>query len=333
MPARKPKHDPQPALFADFDTPLVALAPRARTFAPLAATLPAHVRVGTSSWTFPSWETIVYDRKYAQDALTYEGLAAYSSHPLFRTVGLDRTFYRPMSADDLALLAARVPAHFRFLVKAHGDITRPPQPGETASKFLDIAWTRDQVLAPSVQGLQSKLGVILFQFPPIDLRPASFTGGIDAFIDQLAAFLASLPASVPCAVEVRNRELLSNQHRDRYNAAIRQAGVEHCYSGHPSMPTIGTQLDLIAPAPVSPAPVTCRWLLHPSQRYEEAKDRYFPFHALKDEDPGTRAEITRLARVAGSLARDILIIVNNKAEGSAPISIEQLATQIASDRA
>lgn len=326
MPPRKPKQNPQPPLFADFDVPAVALAPRARSLEPLGAKLPAHVRLGTSSWTFPSWEGLVYDRKYAQDDLTYEGLAAYAKHPLFRTVGLDRTFYRPMSVDDMGLLAARVPDHFRFLVKAHGEVTRPPVPGEP-SKFLDIAWTRDQILSPAAQGLGGKLGVVLFQFPPMDLRPASFAGGVDAFIDQLAAFLASLPPTVPCAVEVRNRELLSNQHKLRYIAALRQAGVDHCYTGHPSMPTIGTQLDLI-PLGSLRTPVACRWLLHPTQRYEEAKDRYFPFHDLKDEDPGTRSEISRLANMAASLSRDILVIVNNKAEGSAPTSVEQLAMRI-----
>lgn len=326
MPPRKPKHNPQPALFADFDVPAVALSPRAQQLASLGARVPANVRLGTSSWTFPSWEGLVYDRKYAQDDLTYEGLAAYGKHPLFRTVGLDRTFYRPMSSQDMALLAARVPDDFRFLVKAHGDVTRPPQPGEP-SKFLDIAWTRDQILAPAVEGLGGKLGVILFQFPPMDLRPAAFAGGIDAFLDQLAAFLASLPPTAPCAVEVRNRELLSNQHKPRYITALRQAGVDHCYTGHPSMPTIGTQLDLL-PLASARTPVACRWLLHPTQRYEEAKDRYFPFHELKDEDPGARSEITRLAGAAASMSRDILVIVNNKAEGSAPTSIEQLAMQI-----
>jgi uncharacterized protein YecE (DUF72 family) len=329
MPARKPKHNPQPALFADFDTPQVSLASHARSLQPLAEKLPTSIRLGTSSWTFPSWENLVYDRKHTADTLVLEGLAAYATHPLFRSVGLDRTFYRPMSTEDLAALAARVPPHFRFLVKAHGEVTRPPQPGESNSKFLDIAWTRDQILAPAAQGLAQKLGVILFQFPPMDLRPANFSGGIDAFLDQLANFLASLPPALPCAVEIRNRELLSNQHRSRYTTALRQAGVEHCYTGHPTMPTIGTQLDLIPPQPSSsPAPLTCRWLLHPSQRYQEAKDRYFPFQELKDEDPGTRAEITKLATLAQSLSRDILIIANNKAEGSAPLTLEHLAMQI-----
>lgn len=332
MPARKPKHDPQAALFADFDTPVVSLAARVAGLRELGEKLPASVRMGTSSWTFPSWEGLVYDRKYGQDDLTYEGLSAYARHPLFRGVGLDRTFYRPMLTEDMAQLAERVPGTFRFLVKAHGEVTRPPETGESGSKFLDIAWTRDQVLGPAVQGLKGKLGVVLFQFPPMDLRPSRFAGGIEAFIDQLAAFLASLPTAgggeaVPCAVEVRNRELLSNQHRERYVGALRQAGVEHCYSGHPSMPTVGTQLEMI-PLVASRGPVTCRWLLHPSQRYEEARDKYFPFHELRDEDPGTRGEIAKLVMAAQGLSRDVLTIVNNKAEGSAPMSIEQLAMQI-----
>jgi uncharacterized protein YecE (DUF72 family) len=320
-------------LFDDAFVPRVELCAHARTLQTLSEKLPATLAMGTSSWTFPTWDGLVYDKKYSQEALVHEGLRAYASHPLFRTVGLDRTFYRPMQAQEMREIADAVPAGFRFLVKAHGEVTKPHAPGSKTGHgtFLDIAWTRDQVLAPAVEGLRKKLGVVLFQFPTIDLRPARFSGGIDAFLDQLAAFLASLPANVPCAVEVRNRELLSNQHREKYVLALRQAGVEHCYSGHPSMPTIGTQMELVPPrasAGNTGPPITCRWLLHASRAYEEAKDAYYPFQSLADPDEATRAEIARLSAVATAMSRDILVVVNNKAEGSAPLSIEQLALAI-----
>jgi uncharacterized protein YecE (DUF72 family) len=319
-------------LFDDAFVPRVELCAHARSLQPLSEKLPSTLAMGTSSWTFPTWEGLVYDKKYSQEALVREGLRAYASHPLFRTVGLDRTFYRPMQAAEMREIADAVPAGFRFLVKAHGDVTKPHAPGSQAGhgKFLDIAWTRDQVLAPAAQGLGTKLGVVLFQFPTIDLRPSRFSGGIEAFIDQLAAFLASLPSRVPCAVEVRNRELLSNQHREKYVLALRQAGVEHCYSGHPSMPTVGTQMELVPPLASNGAatPITCRWLLHASRAYEEAKDIHYPFQSLADADEATRAEIARLAVLAQSMSRDVLVVVNNKAEGSAPLSIEQLALAI-----
>src|SRR4029077_132259 len=60
----------------------------------LAARIPAHVRFGTSSWTFPAWRSLVY-------VDTHDSLEEYARHPLFRTVGIDRTFYAPISAHDL----------------------------------------------------------------------------------------------------------------------------------------------------------------------------------------------------------------------------------------
>lgn len=62
----------------------------------LAAALPRLVHLGTSSWTFPSWKGLVWDGDYSDTQLSKHGLAAYAQHPLFRTVTLDRTFYRPL---------------------------------------------------------------------------------------------------------------------------------------------------------------------------------------------------------------------------------------------
>src|SRR5512143_109764 len=75
-----------------------AVSDAART---LAARLPADVRLGTSSWSFPGWRGIVWDRDASPALLAREGLAAYARHPLLRTVGLDRTYYAPMTAAAL----------------------------------------------------------------------------------------------------------------------------------------------------------------------------------------------------------------------------------------
>ena len=62
--------------------------------AQLAARLRPNLRLGTSSWSFPGWEGIVYDRRVSNARLAKEGLAAYAAHPLFRTVGVDRASTR-----------------------------------------------------------------------------------------------------------------------------------------------------------------------------------------------------------------------------------------------
>ena len=75
-----------------------------------------------------------------------------------------------------------------------------------------------------------------------------------------------------------------------------------------------------------------RWLLHPGATYEAARRRYAPFDRLVDPDPNVRGEIATAALDALESGREALIIVNNKAEGSAPLGIVALARHMASQR-
>ena len=72
-----------------------------------------------------------------------------------------------------------------------------------------------------------------------------------------------------------------------------------------------------------------RWLLAPGKGYEEARAAYAPFDRLVDPDVATRERIVTLARNALARGREVLIIVNNKAEGSAPCSVVELARAFA----
>ena len=72
-----------------------------------------------------------------------------------------------------------------------------------------------------------------------------------------------------------------------------------------------------------------RWMLHPGQTYDGARVRYEPFHRLVDEDPGARADVARLVRDALRAGTPAYVIANNKAEGSAPLTLVALARQIA----
>ena len=62
--------------------------------------------------------------------------------------------------------------------------------------------------------------------------------------------------------------------------------------------------------------------------YRAAKQRYEPFDKLVDEDPETRAVLARMAVRAFKAGRRIWITANNKAEGSAPLSLVKLAEEV-----
>ena len=91
----------------------------------VAAALPPGIHLGTSSWSFPTWQGSVYAEIYDESRLAREGLRAYAQHPLLRSVGIDRTYYAPIPASDFASYASQVPQAFRFLVKAPAQCTSP----------------------------------------------------------------------------------------------------------------------------------------------------------------------------------------------------------------
>jgi uncharacterized protein YecE (DUF72 family) len=290
----------------------------------VAASLPSGLRLGTSSWSFPGWEGIVYDRSATAASLARSGLAAYARHPLFRTVGLDRTYYRPISAEVFREYAEEVPDDFRFLVKASRRITSlsdPDAPGRRTPNpdFLDPGYAIREVVGPAVQGLGRLLGPILFQFSP---GPASEFGGQRGFAARLDRFLEALPTGPLYAVEVRTPGLLGQA----YAEVLERHGASHGYVIHPTMPPVERQTTLIAPH-YQPALVV-RWMLGGGQAYEAARDRYDPFDRLVDEDPVSRHAVAVAVLDALIAEREAFVIANNKAEGSAPLTLERLAEHV-----
>ena len=284
---------------------------------------PQGLYLGTSSWTFPGWNGLVYDRPSTREELTYDGLAAYAKSPLFRTVCIDRGFYAPISIKDFQRYAASVPDYFRFVVKADGALTkRALKDGEhwVANKqFLDHNYANEEVIGPYVEGLDRKAGLLVFQFPPLG---AEYVRKPQHFADRLQRFLSDLPKGPRYAVEIRDAFLMGPW----FSRAIRETESHVCHSLHPRMPPIGKQRDLTAAA--SSGPLIVRWNLHPTQLYDGALNRYAPFDRIVDEDRPTRLALARLARETLASKRDVFVIANNKAEGSAPLTALALARAI-----
>lgn len=287
----------------------------------LAEALPAAVRLGTSSWSFPGWEGIVYDRAASLTVLARWGLEAYARHPLLRTVGVDRAWYQPLEAREWRRLAAMTDGDFRFLVKADRRLTAP---GEVP--FLDPAWAEDVVLGPLREGLGHRAGPVLFQFPPF---PAAAAGGPRRFAERLYRFLdglsphdSTLGGAFP-AVEIRTPGLLTPD----YAAALAHGGAVHGHVVHPRSAPLADQLDLLPPGEARPLVV--RWMLRPDLGYEEARDLYRPFDRLAGEDPRTRQRVAAAVAAAVGGGGDAWVVVNNKAEGSSPLSVFALARAVA----
>lgn len=310
----------QPELFSSGPAAPVDVSPRAADLAPLAARLPEGLRLGTSSWTFPGWSELVYDREASPGVLASHGLAAYARHPLLTCVGLDRTYYGPMPVSALRQYREQTPAGFRFVVKADRRLLFPGGPGSDPEVFLNPGWARDQVAGPLHEGLGNKLAAILYQFPPMT---PSAVGGPRPFAERLYRFLAALPGTAPAVVEIRTSALLT----DDYASALQHAGACHGYVVHPEMPDLGVQA--LRVPPVEGGTAVIRWMLQPGYRYPEAREAWAPFSSIQAPDPVSRGHVARLARAALGAGAQALIVVNNKAEGCSPLSVQALARDLA----
>lgn len=339
--------DPSDSLFDDDPvprgSPAVAAAQPDETLVRLGRRLPASVFLGTSSWSFPGWQGIVYGGAYSETQLARSGLEAYSQHPLLRAVGIDRSYYQPLSATDYARYARQVPAGFRFVVKAPARVTDAMLRSERGTPttvnpdFLDPAIALDEFVRPALDGLGLHAGPLLFQFPAL---AAEWTTGSAAHetIDRIGAFLSSLPhdaeESPPIyAVELRNAELLT----PRLVRALRAAGARLTIGIHTRMPAAARQAAALRALDSTDddgqdwqlrGPLVARWNLGAGQRYDDARQRYAPFNRIIDPDIVTRGTLAHLVHVTLRSGQPSFIIANNKAEGSAPLSLIELARAI-----
>ncbi|HEY2022797.1 DUF72 domain-containing protein [Paraburkholderia sp.] len=310
----------------------VLAAPPSPELLELAAQLPPHVHLGTSTWSFPGWNGIVYGDDYSNSKLSREGLTAYGAHPLLKTVSIDRSFYQALTVTDYLRYAQQVPGHFRFIVKAPMTITGATvraERGEPVSLnpcFLNAQMAIDDFVTPCVEGLGAKAGALVFQFSPL---PDQMLAQPAALIERLGEFFAALPAlpdGCCYAVEIRDASLLT----PRFIRMLKSAGVRYCVGIHARMPDPLRQAAALALLDGEPAgPLIVRWSLHGGFKYEQAKAKYEPFNRLVDEDPATRASLAELAARYALAGQPVMIAVNNKAEGSAPLSCVKLAQAIA----
>jgi uncharacterized protein YecE (DUF72 family) len=142
-------------------------------------------RLGTMGFAYEAWRGVFYPHS----AKPRQYLAHYSQ--VFDAVELDSTFYGAPRESTVRQWAAQTPLGFRFCPKTPREISHErglaleQGAGEAMARFLDV-----------VRLLGARLGPVLIQLPP-SFGPAQRPA--------LEAFLASLPADVRYAVELRHR--------------------------------------------------------------------------------------------------------------------------------
>lgn len=323
----------QDTLFGD-EAPRVQPAAHPETRSALAARLAARFEgrlwLGTSSWHFPGWAGLVWARAQPEAALSRHGLPAYAQHPLLRAVSLDRAFYRPLDEAGYRALAAQVPPHFRFTVKAFAGVTdamlRDPASGQALQanpQFLDADAAFALCAQPAAQGLGERLGALVFQLSPLPAPLLAAPGELIARLESVwQRVRPALPQGALLGLELRDPALLT----PALAASLKAHRVRYCLGLHDRMPPADAQLPMLRAT--WPGDLVCRWNLQRGQRYAQAKDAWAPFDRLQAPDLATRETLARVAAATLNAGHRVLITVNNKAEGSAPLSVLALAEAI-----
>ncbi len=294
------------------------------------------LRLGTSSWSFPGWRALVWAREHPEQTLAQHGLPAYVRHPLFGCVSLDRSFYRPLDVATYAGYAAQVPSGFRFIVKAASlvcdavvrDATSADKSPRANPLFLDPQVALHDCVLPAVQGLGAVLGAIVFQLSPL---PPRWLDAHDELLDRLGALwraiTPALPEGVHAALEVRDAGLLT----PALAASLKAHGVRCCIGLHDRMPAIDVQLSMLRAT--WPGDLLCRWNLQRGLKYDAARDLFAPFDRLQAPDIATREELARVIAATLASGYRAFVTISNKAEGSAPLSVFELAREVLRQRA
>ena len=292
----------------------------------LASRLPESVRFGTSSWSFPGWRGTVYSRETTQAALAREGLREYSRHPLLRTVGVDRSFYAPVPVQDLERYRDQLPAGFPCCFKAPASVTSPTMPFERGGRptpnadFLSAERFASDLLESVASTFRDHAGPFVIEVSP---APRGFTLDPGEFCDRLDRMLDALPRDFQFAVELRNESLLT----DEYRRVIARHGAAHVYNYWSAMPMPAVQASRV---PVASQPfVVVRLLLRPGTWYEDQREAFRPFDRLVQPDLEMRRHVADIVSDAAGRTIPAYVLANNKAEGSAPLTVRELAKAVA----
>jgi uncharacterized protein YecE (DUF72 family) len=298
---------------------LAAVHDEART---IAAALDPRIRFGTSSWSFPGWRGLVYSRASTERELAREGLREYARHPLLRTVGIDRSYYAPIPDEDLRRYASQLPGGFLACAKAGASVTSAVRHGgrgeaPTANPtFLAPDVLIEEMLDPFRRHFHRFCGPILLEFPPL---PRALSLAASEFLEGLDRFLEQLPQDFRYAIELREASWLTRS----YAAILKRHGASHVFNYWSAMPMPAEQAAIVAPEQQDTTVI--RLLLPPGSRYEQQREAFRPFDRLRARDPVMREQVVAISRRALAAGGDVFVLVNNKAEGSSPLTVTEIA--------
>ncbi|MGB3212979.1 MAG: DUF72 domain-containing protein [Desulforhopalus sp.] len=288
-----------------------------------------HLRIGTCSWKYDSWQGIIYPENKP-----FNYLKEYSRH--YNTVEVDQWFWSLFAGDKAVLpkpsvvqeYADSVPAGFQFGIKVPNSITlthhykkSKADPLAPNPRFLSVDLMNR--FLERIEPLSRNMGPLMFQFEYLNKQ--KMPGGLKQFIDLFGDFAEQLPTGFQYSIETRNPNYLNRTYFDFLNSYGNHGGFHHVFLQGYYMPSI---FDLYENHKDQLKKMAVIRLHGPDRKGIEkqtGKD-WSQVVAPKDED------ITSLIEMLSDMDSqgiESFVFVNNHFEGSAPRTIAKIEEALA----
>jgi uncharacterized protein YecE (DUF72 family) len=282
-----------------------------------------YVHFGTSSWAYEGWKNIVYFKEYTKTNFKKDCLAEYAADERFSTVGMDLFFYQPPTEDLLQHYAAQLPSGFKTCCKVWEELTIYRFPKQYRYRemkdkrnphFLNSRIFINSIIKPHEKVFKDHTGPFIFEFQYIKQNDKT----VAVFAKELDKFFSALPVDFQYSVEIRNKNFLQPEYFD----VLRKHNVAHVLNQWSYMPSISKQLkknDAIT------ADFFVSRILTPSgMSYQDTVKKFSPFDNLIAPLDDVRNDILNLIEMAVKERKYAYFLINNRIEGCAPLTIEEL---------
>lgn len=198
----------------------------------------SEIFLGTSSWSSPGWVGPFYPK----GSKPADFLAYYATR--FRSVEADVTYYRVPSESMVMGWRDRTPDGFTVCAKFPRSIVHAgdgPKPDAARVLVPEAVQADTEAFLAAMSHLGDRCGPLVLQFPYF---PVACFADASPFLDRLDEYLGSLPRTHRYAVEVRNRNYLSEPLTAvlrRHDAALVLS--EMSYMPHPA--DVASRLDVV----------------------------------------------------------------------------------------